>query len=549
MCLRPKIANLKDRAVGYYDKQLRYRCCQDTNKQLNMKTYSTSEVGIDDMTIYLPKLYFSIQALAEARGLEYEKLSQGLGLFKMAIPDVHEDTATMAATAIAELIDKNQINPKSIGRIYLGTESALDGSKPTATYALNMLEQRYAPAYGKDCFLNCDVVDMTFACVGGVDALHSTLDWIRGDEARVGIVVTSDFAKYELNSTGEYTQGAGAIALLLKSNPRLLSIHSILGVATKSEHDFYKPVRPFTKHQLLEEALHLAGIKNLDIEQLLKHINESLSKDSILQQTDDVLYLHKETPIFDGPFSNATYQHRIREALQNFRDQAIAKGILAEDETILERWSRLIFHLPYAFHGKRIFTELFILEKKLAGTWEVLAAQLGIQEPSRDNFESDAAFEKVNNNFFKAVSQTSEYKELVKTKMEKAQQVSGEVGNMYTGSIFLALMGTLEADFQLNTALENKKIGFFSYGSGSKSKVFEALVQPTWKEVVAKFQLRAKLDQRVALDDATYEKLHRKQLNKSVLTPDSFALVTVGKEGNTLGARYYTAPVMEIVEV
>ena len=47
----------------------------------------------------------------------------------MAIPDVHEDTATMGANAASRLIDRNDIDPNKIGRIYLGTESALDGAK------------------------------------------------------------------------------------------------------------------------------------------------------------------------------------------------------------------------------------------------------------------------------------------------------------------------------------------------------------------------------------------------------------------------------------
>lgn len=509
-----------------------------------MSKYDTLKVGIDDMAIYLPQLYFSIQDLAATRGLEYEKLSQGLGLYKMSIPDAHEDTATMAAQAVAELIDKNHLDPRTIGRIYMGTESALDGSKPTATYTLNMLQQRYAPIYGSDCFLNCDVVDMTFACVGGVDALHNTLDWVRGEEDRIGIVVCADFAKYELDSTGEYTQGAGAIAMLVKAEPRLLAFEAPVGIATQSEHDFYKPVRAFSKQQLVEEALHLAGLDHLDSSQVLSNKNGYNTSNSVLQQTDEVLYLHKETPIFDGPFSNATYQNRIKEALQHFRLQAVTKGILDAQETILERWSRFIFHLPYAFHGKRIFTELFVQEKKLAGSWEVLNEQLEVKAPNRADFDSEVAFEKVHNQFLKAVSQSAEYRALVKTKMEKAQRVSGEVGNMYTGSIFLALMGTLEADLQENTQLEAQKFGFFSYGSGSKSKVFEGTIQPNWKEVVTGFQLHEKLINRTALDYATYEKLHRKQMKDSVLSPSDFALTAIGTEGNTLGARYYNAPVM-----
>ena len=46
----------------------------------------------------------------------------------MAITDVHEDTATMGAMAVMRLIDRNGIDPREIGRMYLGTESALDGA-------------------------------------------------------------------------------------------------------------------------------------------------------------------------------------------------------------------------------------------------------------------------------------------------------------------------------------------------------------------------------------------------------------------------------------
>ena len=53
-----------------------------------------SVVGIDDIALHFPRLYFAMQDFAEFRGADYGKLSKGLGLEAMAIPDVHEDTAT-----------------------------------------------------------------------------------------------------------------------------------------------------------------------------------------------------------------------------------------------------------------------------------------------------------------------------------------------------------------------------------------------------------------------------------------------------------------------
>ena len=65
---------------------------------------------------------------------------------------------------------------------------------------------------------------MTFACIGGVDALHTTLDWAArpsGQDERIGIVIFSITRNTIWDLSGEYTQGAGGGALLIRQNPRL----------------------------------------------------------------------------------------------------------------------------------------------------------------------------------------------------------------------------------------------------------------------------------------------------------------------------------------
>ena len=121
-----------------------------------MSKESQIPVGIDDIAIHFPRLFMDMRDFAEMRGADFAKLNKGLGLTAMSIPDVHEDTATMGAMAVMQIIDRNGLNPRDIGRMYLGTESALDGSKPTATYIVDMLTQRYGERYGTDCFVNCD---------------------------------------------------------------------------------------------------------------------------------------------------------------------------------------------------------------------------------------------------------------------------------------------------------------------------------------------------------------------------------------------------------
>lgn len=502
-------------------------------------TSPAAHIGIDDMSMYVPRIYFDIQDLAAARGIEYDKLSKGLGLLKMAMPDYHEDAATMAANAVADLIAKNNLDPRQLGRIYMGTESALDGAKPTATYVLDMLRQRFEGEYGSDCFRHCDVIDMTFACVGGVDALHNTVDWVGADPTRIGIVVTTDYAKYDLASTGEYTQGAGAIAMLVKAAPRLMAFSKPWGVATEGVHDFFKPKIEMSKEALVREVLELAGVTEIDAKTaaVMQKISASLDQRGLLDGNDTCLPLRSDAPIFDGPYSNQCYQDRIGEAYAHFVAQ------LGEDAAfdLFQDWAYLVFHLPYAFHAKRIFSDIYIKALKANGGWAAVAAELEVAEPQAADFDSAKAYEKAQAQFLKAVTKTAAYRAVVKAKIEKGQRASSEVGNMYACSIFLSLMSVLESAMADGEDLTGKKLGFFGYGSGSKSKVFEATLQPTWQEVVAGFRLFETLAARQAVDYATYEALHKGAATSSVHEPSgTFALSEVGTEGVHKGARHYT---------
>ncbi|MCC6460321.1 MAG: hydroxymethylglutaryl-CoA synthase family protein [Saprospiraceae bacterium] len=453
-------------------------------------------IGIDDMAFYAPKLYLDIRSLAQKRDLPAEKLEQGLGLYKMALPDVHEDAATMAAETIAELIERNHLDPRRIGRIYLGTESALDMAKPTATYAVGMVEERLAARYGPGCLRHCDVLDMTFACIGATDALHNTLDWVSTSPDNIAIVVASDIAKYELGSTGEYTQGAGAVAMLVRWQPRLLTVRRLFGVAMEHVHDFYKPRRE----------------------------------------------RYSDTPVFDGQYSNLCYQNRMTEALNDFRRRALEAGLFRPDQyrALSERWARMIFHLPYAFHAKRMFVEHFVRERKAKGIWPQDAGRYGFAEPVAEQFADGKSFEKAYAGFLKSVSESPLYQRFVQEKLEKAQRASSETGNLYTASIFLALMSTLECDLNDGARLGGKRLGFVAYGSGSKAKVFEAVVQPQWAEVVRQFRVFDKLSRRQPLSCEQYEALHRgTQTEPLFAEPGRWGLERVGTEGVTLGARYY----------
>ena len=504
-------------------------------------------IGIDDIAMYVPQLYLDMRSFAELRGLDYQKLSLGLGLNAMAIPDVHEDTATMGANAVSRLIDRNQIDPSKIGRIYLGTESALDGAKPTSTYIIDMLRQRYQEQYGKECFNRCDVVDMTFACIGAVDALHNTLDWVaRGGEAedRLGIVVFADNAKYDRGSTGEYTQGAGGGAVLIRHNPRLLAIPDIWGVSTAPMHDFYKPRRPLSKEKLLESIVKLANaagakLKPDMVPQMLTTLSERSDQDELFDEAD--ISIFKDTPVFDGPLSNRCYTDRVKEAFIHFREQMMLSGrySVSEDPVLTEQWKRIILHLPYAYQGKRMFPDIFRYDQRGTYEWERITQELG-PEPQKSDYPDLAAYEAAKNDFRRKLSKTESFKRFVKVRIERGQRASSLIGNQYTGSIFLALMSTLESDLLEDNELTGCRFGFCGYGSGAKAKIFEGSIQPSWREIAKRFNLFERLQHRTEIDVEEYECLHRRLQVESIKKPsEEFILLNVEKDGEQVGQRSY----------
>ena len=513
-----------------------------------MYTTPQPKVGVDDIAIYVPKLRFEMKTFADLRAVDYGKLNRGLGLEAMAIPDLHEDPATMGANAAMRLIDRNELDPRDIGRVYLGTESALDGAKPTATYILEMLTQRYAPRYGRGCFARCDVVDMTFACVGAVDALHNTLDWVArgGEEAgRMGLVVFTDYAKYDIGSSGEYTQGAGAGALLVKHRPRLFTVPDLWGVSTEPAHDFFKPRRHLSPERLVHQVLSAAQDADVSIdldEGLVSRVLSQLSKAGAGAEMwrESQIAIHRDTPLFDGPLSNRCYAQRVREAFIDFRAQALhAHADRDHDQLITEQWKRIILHLPYAYQGQRMFPDVFRYERQGTPMWAELAEQLG-ESPQRERFELESDYEAARDAHRRAISKTDVYRRFVAEKIERGQRASSLIGNLYTGSIFVSLISTLEADLNEGEELDGALIGLCGYGSGAKAKVFEIEVQPGWREVTARFQLMERLAQRTSISAGQYESLHRGQLRASLHEPSgAFALIRVGGEGLMEGQREY----------
>ena len=445
------------------------------------------KVGLDAITFDLPKIHLSIKTLAENRNIEPDKLIKGLGLQKMSFPDLHQDVITFAANAVYKLLVQENLNPDQISRIYVGSESGLDASKPIASYIIQLLEQQFGAA----TFNHCDVVDLTFACIGAVDALQNTLDYIRLHPDQKAIVVATDNAKYDLASGGEYTQGAGAIAMLLTANPRILSFSNYFGISSQGVFDFFKPRRYFTKNEILNTSDNPEWFGILENE----------------------IAFYKEQPIFDGHYSNQCYIDRITDAYYNFKKNS------NQQNKVYQSWENILMHLPYCFQARRTFVEIYAQEN------------LNLDKTAPDYKDQ-----------IKNIAKSNDYLTFVNKTIHPSELASGQVGNLYTGSIFLGMLSTLCYHLQNKSDIVGKKMGFIAYGSGSKAKVFEAEIQSNWAEVIEKSYLFETLEQSHEINFETYLKLHKKEQKESVLPQhNEFALDYIENSNPLLlGARYYS---------
>ena len=101
------------------------------------------------------------------------------------------------------------------------------------------------------------------------------------------------------------------------------------------------------------------------------------------------------------------------------------------------------------------------------------------------------------------------------------------------------LLIPLSIAFQQEKDITNKTIGFLSYGSGSKSKVFEGVVATEWKQQIEHLKLFKNLERRQEIDFETYEKLHNASIIKPIALEKSIVLSEISSEENKEGFRYY----------
>jgi hydroxymethylglutaryl-CoA synthase len=358
-------------------------------------------IGIDAIALAVPEGYLDLADLAAARGVPATKFTEGLGVSQMAVARAHEDPVALGATAARRLFATAGVDPATIGLCVVGTETAVDHSKPVAAYLHRLLGLPQA----------CRVFEAKHACFGGTAGLLAALDWIAAGSARgrKALIVCTDIARYGLSSAGEPTQGAGAVALLVSEEPRLLALEvGVTGSYAQDVNDFWRP-------------------------------------------------LYSKEAVVDGHHSVQCYLDALAGAYNSWKAAAAEAGV---DGAIVRR----CYHVPYGKMAKKAHRHLMQLEGK-------------------SDAEADASYA---------------------ADVAPSLRMPSQVGNIYTGSLYLALASLLDAEAG---ELEGQRIGLFSYGSGCCAEYFAGRVQPGAGAFAAELQLSAPLAARRRYTFAEYEQI------------------------------------------
>lgn len=265
-------------------------------------------VGIDKLSFYTPGYVLDMTDLANARGVDPAKFHQGLGQDQMAVPPKTQDAVTLALNAAEPLLDA--ADREAIDLVILATESGIDQSKAGAIYLHHLLGiQPYARS-----------IEVKEACYSGTFGLHAAVGHVLQHPDRKALVVASDIARYGIETAGEVTQGAGAVAMLISANPRLAIVNNDSVALTRDIMDFWRPN-------------------------------------------------YTDTAKVDGHYSNEQYLDQLQQTWEEYAKQ---------NHHTLADFKALVFHLPYTKMGvkglRRLLAVAPVADEKAEALWQSLEA-------------------------------------------------------------------------------------------------------------------------------------------------------------------------------
>ncbi|KAK2628371.1 hypothetical protein QTJ16_003017 [Diplocarpon rosae] len=431
-------------------------------------------IGIKAMEIYFPNQCVAQVELEKFDGVSTGKYTIGLGQTQMSFCDDREDIYSFALTAVSNLLSKYKIDPDSIGRLEVGTETLLDKSKSVKSVLMQL--------FGNNT--NIEGVDTINACYGGTNAVFNAVNWVEssGWDGRDAIVVAGDIALYA-KGAARPTGGAGAIAMLIGPNAPIVVEPGLRGSYMQHAYDFYKPD------------------------------------------------LTSEYPIVDGHFSNRCYTQAVDECYKAYNKRGATlkslanghtNGEVTDYKTPLDRFDYMAFHAPNCKLVAKSYARLLyndFLTHPSASTFAEVPAEL------RDLDYTKSLADKVLEKTFMGLS-----KKRFNERVAPSLLAPTNCGNMYTASVYsglVSLFSTVDS-----ASLQGKRIGVFSYGSGLASSFFSLKVVGSVETIAKALNLQERLDARIVVAPEVYDSMcelrKKAHLQKSYIPTGSAETIASG---------------------
>ncbi len=405
-------------------------------------------VGIDSIGFFAPSFYLDLENLAKLRDVNPDKYKYGLMTHEMRVPDRGEDSISIGLKAAQNALVRGEVDPSEIDALFVGTE--------TTVYAVKSISNIYKDLLGIP--KNCMTQDVSNACAAGTLAIINAIGMLETGIINKALIITVDISKYDLNSPGEPTQGAGAVALILSRNPRIAVFGKYFGKISANINDFYRP-----EGESNAQVFGQYSIKSYINLQMQAHNN-------LLSQIGEIF---TDFYIFHAPYSKLPLKFM----------QSLIVG------RALDNIDYLIKNIP----------NLKIANEEIP-YFDDLSEKFLITDEIHEKLDSlDISGER-------RVKVEKWIYQRLKTKCLPPLQVSALFGNIYSASLWAELMFILE-----NMAKANDTIFFGSYGSGATALAGIIKVQPDFHRVLSNsLNIHNFMKTKIQISVKEYEDLRKK---------------------------------------
>ena len=176
----------------------------------------------------------------------------------------------------------------------------------------------------------------------------------------------------------------------------------------------------------------------------------------------------------DGHYSVQCYLDAVASAYRGWRRRAVDRELVRGGGMVSERLARICYHVPFPKMARKAHFHVRRCDLDDAGApWDAAA----------EDARGAAAFTE---------------------QVAPSLALCAQVGNIYTGSLYLGLAGLLQAQAP---ALIGQRIGLFSYGSGCTSEFFSGVVGRRAVEQIAAARIAEVLAARERISIAEYERI------------------------------------------